>query len=803
MPLQNDALADAMRLFQTCPIILLLVSSAGAATTLAGPYTFCYGLDSAADLSVVTDLHLNTLYVQLEMDELANLQPVRDLVHQAQQQGLRVIIELPTLLTTSYRVSPYDEAYRGTVREVIGGFVRQLRDEAGVSGWATGSFLERRLSFTDGDFQDDLRARYQGLDRLNAHWGATFPTWPTITMKAARELEDTAPYKIGPAAIDLSDYQANAYRQVMQLWLQAVREQDPVRPLFTGRISLYRSLLSIPDGYDVVCVSMPPDVLENDLEAHNPQALDIGRRGGKFHVLPAFRVPANADPAYGSGALAMWAAHGALHGAVGFGLEDWERLSAMYALESRPMEERRRVLINAIRTAAAIPYDLTPQANVAIIYSPYASGFDVNRQPVYGYIVDYLAGEPSGMIADLRMGTRYGVVDYLSVDDLTDRELGAYGCILAPACLSLPPPQESQLEEYVSHGGALMADLGLGAYQTNSWTRLPPLMQQAFGITGMGDLKERMGELTAAEGLRVLAPWPRSAKAVGTFTPHGAATAPATERRSYPVSGWAAEAVLAEQAAPLATMSVRFNADKRPAFAGVVGRQHGSGLAVFATHPLWQYWPLTDGLSQVLHGHLMARQAQYELVQAGLLQARLYFSGGTDRAAIYNPGPASALAQLWAYGADSHAYSDCASNFSAAPAAQGLRPGTGLLVADVPGRQMLPLRRTGLVIQPHAGDATVQLQEYGPQRVVMQIAGAGCIVAPMRKGLELRGGEAVAMRLVLTNGAYPVTAYSRHAVVVRTRNKDARTVLTANERGELDLSSTYGGNTITITPAGA
>lgn len=788
-----------MRLIHVGPILALLLAVTAHAATLAGPYHFCYGLDSSADLPAVTDLHLNTVYIQLQMDEVVNLQPVRDLIHQAQERQLKVIVELPTLLSANQRVSPYDQGYCDSAREMISGFVSQLKDEAGVSAWATGSFLERRLSFSDQDFQQYLQRRYQGLDQLAAQWGTSYPTWPMITLQKARELEQEAPYKVGPAAIDVADYEADAYRRVMQIWLEAIRKIDPVRPVFTGAVALYRSVISVPDGYDVICVSMPPDVLESDLEAHNPQGLDMARRGGKFHVLPVFRVPGNADPGYDSGALAMWAKHGALHGAIGFALEDWERASGLYDIERRATD-RRRFLINAVRDAASLAYDLTPQATVAVLYSPYASGFDVNRQPVYGYIVDYLVGEPSGMIEALALGTRYGLVDYLSVQDIQDRELDDYGCILVPACLSLPAPQAGQLEEYVNGGGALLADLGLGAYQTKSWTVLPPVLQEACGIVAMGELKERLGDLVAAQGLPALSPWPRSARAGGTFSPRSTATASATERRTYPVSGWSAEALLAGQASALATLTVRFNEDKQPVFAGVVGRQHGGGLALFATHPLWQYWPMTDGLSQVLHGHLMARRAKYQLVQRGLLQGGLYFSGGEQTVGIYNPGQRSELAQLWAYAAGSHAFTDCASNFAAAPAEQGLKPGTGLLVADVPGRQFQELRRTNLVVQPYAEDATVQIREYAPERMVLDIAGAGAIVAPTNKGLELRGGDAVSVRMVLSNGVYPVVPYSRHTVTVRTRNKETRTALTANERGELDLSGVYGGNTLTITP---
>ena len=777
--------------------VCLLPAAVGLCADRPGPFRFCYGLDDPADLPVIKALGLDTLHLRLQPDEALDLRAVREAIQQAQQQGLKVIVELPTCLTPSYRVSPYDDRYTGSVRELIQCVVSQLRDEPGLSAWATASMLERRLDFSDADFRAYLQEGCPSLEALNARWGSRFPTWPSVTIRQARALEAHAPCSIGRAAVDLADYQADAYRRVMALWLEAMRAADPVRPVLTGRVTLYRSLLSIPSGYDVVCVSMPPDVVEKDLQAHNPQALDIARRGGKFHVLPAFRVPENANPAYAAGSLGDWMHYAALHGAVGFGVEDWELLAPLYDLEQRSVARGRR-LTNAIHEASGVPCNMTPQANAAIIYSPYASGFDVTRQPVYGYLVDYLVGEPSQLAYDLRLGSRYGVVDYLSVGDLAERDLGRYGCLLAPACLNLPPAQARQLEEYVREGGCLMADLGLGAYQTGSWTQLPEPLQQAFGLLGLANIRERVGDLTAAEGLRALSPWPRGAKAQGTFSARKSATGLATERRTYAVSGWVAEALLTANAAPLATLSVRFDEEKRALFSGVIGRQHGAGLALFATHPLWQYWPLTDGLSQVLHGFLLGRRAQYQLAQGGLLQAGPYFGGGADGAAVFNPERLSVLAQLWAYGAQSHAFAGCASHFTAAPGASGLPPGTALLVADVPPAQTRQLDKTALIVQPYAGEATVLMREYGPDRVSFEVGGTGCLVRPTPRGLELRGGEAVSVRLILGSGAYPVGANSRHVVAVKTRTKQTRAILTAGANGELDLSGVYGGSTVTV-----
>jgi hypothetical protein len=196
----------------------------------------------------------------------------------------------------------------------------------------------------------------------------------------------------------------------------------------------------------------------------------------------------------------------------------------------------------------------------------------------------------------------------------------------------------------------------------------------------------------------------------------------------------------------------------------------------------------------------MARRADYQLAQGGLLQSGPYFGAGHGGAAVFNPDRLPAVTQLWAYGAGNHAFSDCASQFAAAPGLHGLRPGTALLLADVPAGETLQLVRTPLVVQPRSGEATVLMREYSAERVVFDLAGEGAIARPTPRGLELIGTSAVPVRMILGSGTYRVAAESRHVVAVKTRTRQARAVVTASPQGELDLSDTYAGSTVTITP---
>lgn len=782
-------------------LCLIAAASCSADTSALGSFTFCYGLERGGNPQVFQNLGLNTLYIDLLPADIADLQPCRQMIRSAHELGLKVIVGLPTCLTPAYRVSPYDTKYTGSVSELIECIVGALRDEPGITAWATGHALEKSISYTDADFRRYLEEGYPTLDDLNASWGVQLPTWMSITMKDARDADAQVSFKVGRASVDLSDYQARAYHDIMDAWQRAVHAVDATRPLFTGRVTLYRSLVSIPDGYNVVCVSMPPDVVESDMIAHNLQALDIARRGGKFRVLQTLRVPAIGSLPYNSDSMRPWIQQAALHGSAGYGLEDWALLSDIYAGEARMLPRARR-LTNAITACRDLSFDFVPRASSALVYSPYAAGLEVTGQPLYGYLREYLAGEPSNLMYSLRMGTRYGVMDYLAPQDLSTSDLSRYGALLLPACLRLPERPQADVVDYVERGGVVLADLGLGMYETGAWDRLPDPLMRLFGLLQMGNLKDRAADLTVSTPLPGL-PLPRALQSKGTFNAGSGKTGAATERKSFTVGGPTAEVQLAADAVPVATGSVRFDKDKSPIFTGLMGRRSGSGMGLFATHPLWQHWPLGDPLSTSLHGHLLARRARYELVQSGLLSGTLQMAASDNEICLLNLDKQPASASVWAYAAASHPYCSAISSFSANPLQQGLPSGTALVVAAVPGFGMSRLLQTALVVQPYADDATVEMREYSPQRLVFRLSGPGAVVtgSPGR-GLEVHGGTDVSARLILSSGRYPVAPRSRHRVTLRTRGgQESSEVLMANERGELDLSGVYRQDTCTIIPA--
>ncbi|NPV47220.1 MAG: hypothetical protein HPY69_09695 [Armatimonadetes bacterium] len=773
----------------------------------AGPFTFVYGLERLGDLPVVRDLGLNTLYVDLRPADLADLEPCRTLIRAAHSEGLQVIVGLPTTEPVAGRVGPCDTPYRESVREIITFAVSRLRSEPAVTAWATGHSLERTLKYSDQDFRAYLQLGYPSLDHLNASWGSNLQTWMQVTMDSARAADEAQSHGVGRASVDLADYQVWAFREVMRDWLETIRSLDPDRPVLTGRVTLYRSLVSIPDGYDMVCVSMPPDILEPDLYAHNVHALDIARRGGRFRVLQVLRCPHPSSDAYATDAFRDWLQLAAVHGAAGIAVEDWSLLEVAYAGEVRQDGHRR--LTEALRETANLPFGIQPQPTAAVLYEPYAEGLQVTNQPVYGYLRDLLPGEPSSLAYALRLGTRYGVMDYLTLEDLADADLRRYGVVMAPACLKLGPAEAELLAGYVRSGGAVLADLGLGMYQSNSWVQLPKPWMEVCGLQWLGNLEGKAGDLAVAAqvpelpsvqpGMRSHAPEMPRQRVEGLYR----STAVATDRRPFSVIGETAEGRANADALAFAHLALRFDEQRQACFRGLIANRYGAGLAVFATHALWSRWPLTDALSQALHGDLLARRARYALTQTGLLQENLHFAGSADDVLLFNRERGAQVAEVLAFDAEGLAYQGGCTQFTAAPTQVGLPPGTARLLALVPGRGTVHLQRRPVLVQPLSGEAMVQVVEYTPQRVELVVGGSDATVRSWRdRRLEMVASRPCEVRLLLRNGAYAVRPGSRHTVTLTWRAGESQTAtLIASPEGELDLSGAYRLDTLVITPA--
>ena len=784
------------------PLLLAVLFCVPAHAGKPGPYLFMYGLCGFDEAPrTARALGLNTLYIDLPSDAPNQLADIKNEARAAKKAGLVVILGLPTTLSDAYKCSPYNRIYTRTVTEWITATVTGLKDIPNLVGWGTGHDLETCISYTDDDFRTYLRGAYPSIDDLNASWGKQFPNWSGVSMELTAAVDLGQPFDVGRATVDLADYKRNTYSQIMALWAQAIRAADPEPShwLFTGRIPLYRSLMSVPDGYNVVCPSAPIDGLEKDPRTHNVHAVDMARRGGKFQAIPTLRFALPPSELYRDGVLRTWIREAGLHGAIGVGLQDFERLNALTRLDDavkRLGEDVREGLKGAT-------FACEPKPSIAFLYEPYAAGALVGTQPVYGHIVKLIEGEPENPYYAFRTGTAFGPTDYIALEDLPLKDLSSYGLIIAPMALRIPDVVGKQLTDYSFNGGTILADIGLGMYEAGTWKHPPASMVRIFGELTLENLKSLAGELTVGEPNRYFPSLVPGMAAKGTFAMQAKGGTVGGKR--YAISGWSGQTLLPPGASVVAHFNHFFGKDKRPRFSGILGIPTGAGLTAFATHRLWAYWLPDDPMYMAFHYDLCSRGARGQVLGEGLWAGAVEASFGEQAAYLFNTTKRELSANVAMFDTGDRAYTNAFTSFTAAlHDIIGRRAGTVVLTVDLPPQRISECHSIPLTVQPYAGEAHVLLDDYSPQQVAFHIAGDGAGINTRREAKEVFTKAAVTrVRVTLSAGVYSVAPGSRHQVtLVPDRGDTVTDTLTADDEGRLQFSQDITRAAVTITPAG-
>lgn len=800
--------AKGVRLFVGVLGCILAVALCAGVCAAPGPMTFLYGAQDTKTIPLAKELGLNTLYLDLEREDLdsvlggagAETDGWRDLdarLDLARANGLQVIVAIPTVpRTLSLVPSVTGEKYRAWVAALIARVVGHFRSRPEVVAWATGDFLERNLDPNAADFQAFLRERYGTPEAVATSWGVPLQTWADADPLKAREIDRDKPFGVGRASVDVADFAQWAFRSVMHNWAALILSSDPTRPLLTGRISTYRDLTAVPAVYSLICPFIPPDKVEPDPIAHNLHAVDIARRGGRFGVIPCLELPQNAG-AVEDGSLVRWMGLAALHGAQGIGLADWERL------EKSPAPDPLFAAIQG-QLARARPewFTLRPRPSLAVLYEPYAEGCSRNGQGAYGYLAGFSPGEPNNPLWAFRVGCRYGLLDVLTSDDVPVTDLRRYSAVLAPLCLELEANVRNQLSEYVRGGGALVADIGLGVYETGSWMRLPPELGPLAGVQELGEMHDVLQDLRVAQPPSWLPSLPFGARTQGALN-KGAKEGTPADFRDWHVSGPACSAVLTPEGRALAVLDTRF-VDRKRAITGLVGRADGAGIACFATHRLWADWKSSDPVYIALHNDLAARQPAVELLGEAFWPRGVCVTATDDGVAVLNATAVGLGVDVVDYGAQHALLTDAFCAYSAlARNPDGTRSGICRVSVALPAGALVHCRRMPVLVQPFTGNCLARLIRYMPHEVVLDVGGTGAAVVKTETGrLRVGSGEATEVRITLGPGAYPTAPGTAHRVRVEPEGgKATEAVVCAGDSG-LRFSVTVTRARISVRPEG-
>ena len=612
------------------------------------PLFWASDITDANDLPAYKSVGLNTVVVRLswnpnaDQNNLAALDvaPQRAFAEAAARAGLKVIYALPPApqgMEFQMRIagdSPsYDLLWTTWVDEAIA----NLRDTPNLTGWMLPDDPRALPIFSDEGFRRWVGRNYANIDVLNAQWGSDFRALNDVRMDDVDQLiarnrgeADSDMLALGPlgtkvnptqrnpafhpAALAIAAYRWEAYRELLVTWIGVVRGADSSHLLFSGEMPDYAQMLSMPAGVDVIMPTIAPGVTENDIVTHNPQGIDIARRGGKFAALPVFSVrgtgllPEEAIPELSN----RWLQEACARGAVGVALDAWPDLK-----KNLDLRQAMREKWNELNLAPNLRlWGEPPVATTAVILTPLADGATLGYGPIalggqrglYGWAQNLVPGEPSSLVWSLRWGTAFGGVDFLSPDDL-DGPLDSYSTILAPQMLSCSLQNQTALTNYVMGGGVLVADLGLGALQSGGQAGvLPPAMSLLFGVAGTYDLRPVSFNLQGATPHELLPSWNNMMRKVSNVT-LTSGNGPGNDAFAGPVgfSLLPPSAVTVGVGPRIGTRLANGNAAvwSAPFTANSAAR----GTAIFAPFRLWSYWHPGNIGFDGFHGDLMARGA--------------------------------------------------------------------------------------------------------------------------------------------------------------------------------------------------
>jgi hypothetical protein len=404
----------------------------------------------------------------------------------------------------------------------------------------------------------------------------------------------------------------------------------------------------LPPEVDVSVPDLQPEWAEADVVTHNPQAVDIARRGGRFRAVPMFAtssstaLPKELLPRL----VGPWCETALLHGASGFGFSSWPDLAANEPLRNAVQSTLQRLQ----RPPLAALWSTRAIVTAAVVLTPLADGHTLAGGPpswsegprgLYGFGENMVSGEPSNLAYTLRWGTMFGGVDYLSPDDIVEEAadetrptsfgapgmapshsaLTRYNTVLLPQALSVSPEVSKALTGYVVQGGVVVADLGLGAAQSSGQAlTMPPALSALFGLPPAVTISTAWFDLQAQAATPLFPTWSRNAD--GDNAPLSAGSSPDEVAFQGPAAYFAlplpTNTIVIAAAPPtnVTTAITMAGASTRQLHSVLSLHPVGVGAAVFAPWQLWNTWRADHFGFSTFHSDLLMRGAGVAVLTA-------------------------------------------------------------------------------------------------------------------------------------------------------------------------------------------
>ncbi len=399
---------------------------------------------------------------------------------------------------------------------------------------------------------------------------------------------------------------------------------------------------------------------------------------------------------------------------------------------------------------------------------------------LYGYLEGLTEFEPSALFAMVRNGSRYGLMDVLSLDSLGQADLDQYGALIVPMAFFLPDKAQATLNQFALMGGLLVADAGAGMYQANGTVgAIPEILRETFGLP---EEAETEAPTKSAE----------ERAAAGRNADLGRAQAEQDQeamiRQLYS---------LLEAPDVSKTLGIDFGGKDTP---GLRARKLGKGMVVYAPAFLYQQWRADRADFAQFHERVLGWRSDVRVTQPDQLWPSVEASASADgTVTVVTPGGLPAAVRR---------YGDIGRLFlvpngavrvweAAAEPTELLFPGDPIATAE-------PLAMT-LRPQDDGTSGTVLVLGYDANKVELEIHGTGAEANAPQGQVVLSKGNLAAMTLTLEDGAFPIRPGTSYRVVIEDRGRQTQDyqLMPDPEQKTLTVRNQFRSAHVTITPGGS
>jgi beta-galactosidase len=410
---------------------------------------------------------------------------------------------------------PTNKTYRRLSLAIATEMARTFADTPGVIGWQIDNEFTLSPSprcycdFCQAGFQEWLRSKYGGLDKLNQAWGTVF--W-SQTYTDFNQIPVPLPSGGDPnpgLALDYNRYQSYANASFLEEQLVMLRQKCPKHFVTTNNLGPPVDYIDVRELYknlDFAAFDNYPGFVEMLLSEQKSGPIPAGAvtttiammhdyarcvKGGKpFMIMEEQSGKAGQksfSPQPDKGKVRLWTYQAIAHGAMGvnyfrwdtatFGAEEYWHGVLNHDRSKSPAYDEIKQTVKELKALGPEILNSRYPAEAALIFD-YDCDWALQIQPGH-----------AGLSYIPQVTTWYGAVSarHSGVDVIQPgADLSPYKIVFAPVAYVLSEAQATRIRNFVQAGGVFVTSFRLGVKTENSQivkTPLPGLLRDVMGIT--------------------------------------------------------------------------------------------------------------------------------------------------------------------------------------------------------------------------------------------------------------------------------------------------------------------------------